>query len=510
MLSDVRTKISNFFDRYRSNTSVTKRFTSGAFWSLGSTAAAQGLGLLASVVTARIIGKIGFGELGVVNSTIGTFGTFAGLGLGYTSTKYLAELRYSNPIRAGRILGLVNIIAILTSFLVATLLFVSAPVVSLKMLNAPYLVGEIRIGVMLVIFNTLMGVQIGILSGFEAFKTIAKLNVIKGLLNFPLVLAGAFTFGLYGVVVAMVIVSAVGFFINQLALRHQCSKSGIVIDYANSWSEFEIIWKFSLPALMCNIFAAPVLWLANTILVQQPRGYEEVALVNAANQWRTVLMLLPSVLCSAALPILAAENVSDGKESGYGRIMEITQDLSILIVIPMCAVIMFLGDFVMSIYGKGFSAGVPVLIGVVLGIGVSAIGSAAGAGIAAKGRLWLGFVQNLSWGVVFISLVWLFAPGLGAASYGLGFAVSHIILIVWGYYVLRNSLPLNMLKRTYLSVLYMILLATASLWLPSRLRHIAAFPVLIVTIFVVYFLMSKSRQHFFSNLIRRRSLLNQV
>jgi len=38
-----------------------------------------------------LLGTVGFGELGVIQSTVGMFGVFAGLGLGMTATKYVAS-----------------------------------------------------------------------------------------------------------------------------------------------------------------------------------------------------------------------------------------------------------------------------------------------------------------------------------------------------------------------------------------------------------------------------------
>src|ERR1022692_3038167 len=42
----------------------------------------------------------------MIQSTVGMLGIFAGLGLGITATKYVAELRSHDPERAGRIIAL--------------------------------------------------------------------------------------------------------------------------------------------------------------------------------------------------------------------------------------------------------------------------------------------------------------------------------------------------------------------------------------------------------------------
>src|ERR1035438_1477658 len=83
--------------------SLRERFTYGVIWSLAGAVVSRGFLLAASVVCARFLGKEGFGALGMIQSTAGMFGIFAGLGLGLTATKYVSEFRRQDPMRAGRI-----------------------------------------------------------------------------------------------------------------------------------------------------------------------------------------------------------------------------------------------------------------------------------------------------------------------------------------------------------------------------------------------------------------------
>src|SRR5208282_6029974 len=86
--------------------SLRARFALGVFWSLAGAVVSRGFLLAASVVCARFLGREGFGALGMIQSTAGMFGIFAGLGLGLTATKYVSEFRRQDPVRAGRILAL--------------------------------------------------------------------------------------------------------------------------------------------------------------------------------------------------------------------------------------------------------------------------------------------------------------------------------------------------------------------------------------------------------------------
>ena len=47
------------------------RIIKGIVWSFSGTVISQGLGMAAAIITARLLGVVSFGELGMINTTIG-------------------------------------------------------------------------------------------------------------------------------------------------------------------------------------------------------------------------------------------------------------------------------------------------------------------------------------------------------------------------------------------------------------------------------------------------------
>ena len=115
--------------------SLRGRFARGAVWSLIGAVISQGSSLAASVITARLLGRERFGEYGMIQSTVGMFGVFAGMGLGLTATKYVAELRVTNPRRAGRMIALSTAVALGTASTAVVALFAAAPWLAASTLN---------------------------------------------------------------------------------------------------------------------------------------------------------------------------------------------------------------------------------------------------------------------------------------------------------------------------------------------------------------------------------------
>ena len=463
--------------------SLGARFAKGTFWAFLGTLIAQGLGMVASIVTARLLGTTGFGEYGMINSTIGTFGVFAGLGLGLTATKYIAEYRQSDPVRAGRILELATRAAMISSGLVALILLGISPWLATHTLNAPHLDKGLALGCLLLLFNSLNGLQSGALGGFEAFKTIAKVNFLRGILNFPLMLAGVWFFGLMGAISAQVLVSVAGWWLNHRAIRRECDKAGIPRHGNHLRMEIPTLWNFAFPAFLSGIVVGPFLWLSNTLLVHQPGGYGELGLLSVANQWRTVLMLLPGIFNSVALPML-----SSGQENSvhFEKTMDISQSLSIMIILPAAAALLLGNRWIMLLYGPEYAAGGPVFVSLLTGVAIAGIGSAPGSAIQATGRMWLGALLNLTWGIALLGLTALFVPHLGGFGLALAFALAYVFLALWAYVYLffRHLISLAMFLRVFVGMAFLVMVALLALLVPEKILWTLIPPVLLLALWL--------------------------
>ena len=287
---------------------IWSRLARGIFWSMTGSMISRGLMLIATVLVARILGKTVYGELGMIQATVGMFGVFAGFGLGLTATKHVAEFRQSNPERAGRIIGLSGLFAMGTGGLMALCLFIFAPWLAVHSINAPHLVGVLRIGGLILFINALNGAQTGALSGFEAFKTIAYVNLFVGLISFPILVCGAYLGGLIGAVWALSINLGFNWLLNHLALRKESRRYKVPFTLKKCSRELSVLWRFSLPAALSGALVGPVNWVCGVLLVNQPDGYGEMGVYSAANQWRIAILFIPSMLGQVILPLLANLN----------------------------------------------------------------------------------------------------------------------------------------------------------------------------------------------------------
>jgi len=409
--------------------SVRGRFTRGAVWSLMGAVISQGATLAASVITVRLLGREQFGEYGMVQSTIGMLGTFAGLGLGLTATKYVAELRRQAPTRAEGIMSLTMCISAIAGLVMAAVLAIGASSLAIS-INAPHLRPAFEIATLLLVFGTVNGVQNGILAGLEAFGTIALISTVRGIVLFPLALVGAMHWRVEGAIAALVCSAATATLAGQVLVRRACKRNGLRLVWFSGWGEFSVLASFALPALLSNSASSPITWMANTILVNHSNGYSELGLLNAANQLRTLAMFLPTTILQVALPILSSKTTSTKHEESFGNIMQKTHDVTVAIVFPIAIAIVFLSDVIIRLYGESFASGGAVVAAVGLTIAIMATGAATGPALQARGRMWLTFGINLSWGAVMLAFTWLMAESTGALAVAYGSALGYFVTTV--------------------------------------------------------------------------------
>lgn len=422
---------------------IGSRLAGGAFWSLIGSVVSRGMMLLASILIARILGREVYGEYGMIRSTSQMFLVFAGFGLGLTATKHVAQFRATDPQRAGRIMALSGLFAFLTGLLISLLLISFAPWVAQKTINAPHLADELRIGAVLLLLAAINGAQTGALAGFEAFKTIAIVNLRVGILSFPILVAGAYFDGLRGALWALVANMAINWIFNHLALRKESEKNNINFKIKDCFREWPILWKFSFPAALSGIMVSPALWACNAMLVNQPDGYAQMGIFDAANQWRVAILFLPTTISGITLPMLTDYN-SRNDRHGYLKALKYNALLNGVAALFSAIPIAIFSKSIMRLYGQDFSEGYWTLCLLSLSTILIALNSIIGQAISSRGKMWIGFLFNLFWAFALLTLSYLFLKsGFGAEGIAFALLVSYLVHSIWQSLYLKCLLKLK-------------------------------------------------------------------
>ncbi len=418
-----------------SGSSLGARMARGAFWSVLATGTNRMLGLAMSIAIARLMGREKFGELGVVQSTIGVFGLVAGFGTGVTATRYIAELRQKDPARAGRVLALALVIAGVSAALAAVTLLGASPWLAVRTLAAGRLTGALRIGAALLFCETMNGTLTGALAGFEAFRAIAIVDLIAGILGVAFTVAGAWLDGLGGALLGMVAGQALHAAGYAVVLTRAAHQAGVTADWAGWSREARILWQFSLPALLAIAVASQINWLCRVVIVHQPDGYPQMGLFNAANQWRTAILFLPSTISHSFLPVLS-NLVGNRDARNYRRVLWSSMALNGALALVAGLVVAAGSKLIMAGYGADFASGRSVLIllagAAILAATVGTVGQA----IISAGHMWWGFLLNAIWAASLIASTW-WLRDRGAWGFAMANVIAyavHLVTSIYFYY----------------------------------------------------------------------------
>jgi O-antigen/teichoic acid export membrane protein len=393
---------------------IAYRLAKGFGWSFVGAVLSRVLGVCTSIVVARIIGKVGVGQVGMVQSTVGMFSAFAGLGMGLTATKYVAEFRHTDPGRASRIIKLSSTVCWCTGLVITLLVVALAPWLARKTLGAPELAQVIQIGSVLLLLGAVNGGQMGVLAGFEAFKTIAWVNFCSGLVSLPVAVTSVHWWGVAGAVWALVLNQALACAMSHAALRAEAKKAKLP-DSSISFADFSLLWHFSLPGMLCTLVLAPANWICNALVVSRPGGYAELGVFNAASSWSNAMSFLPSLLGQVVLPVLS--QASGERNVVLSRkVMLAATKVNALFALPLVLAGCLVSPFIMRLYGPGFETGWSTLVLVLLTAGLVCLQGSAGQLLVASGRMWLTLLFYCVWGLCAVGLTWQW---VGAGAFGL-------------------------------------------------------------------------------------------
>lgn len=408
----------------------------GMFWTIVGAAASRGAILVASLILARLLGRVTFGELGVIESSVGMFAILANMGLSLTSTKFVAKYRRVDPVRAGRVLGLCCAFAAGSAIVLGAVVVLAAPWLAGATLGAPHLAGALRLAAVILALSSINGALTGALIGFQAFRELAKVNLITGALTIPMLAGAASAGGLHGAVLGLIAVQALSTIFLAVAVRRVTRASGAAITLRGSWAERGLLASFSLPALVNSSLRSPVNWLCIAMLVNQPGGYAEMGLLHAVNPWFLLLMFLPGQLANVYFPMFE-DALARGRRDEVRRLMWRSMQLNLLVCAALAAVVAVWAEGVLAWYGPGYGEGTWVLrVSVLTGL-VIAVQQPLSAYLVSVATMWAVTACSVAWAAAFI------VASYGLLSYGaLGVAGARLVgCAVYAVMVAAIALP---------------------------------------------------------------------
>lgn len=408
---------------------IAKRIIRGAFWLTLGSLIARVMTLVANIFVVRILERESYGSFAIIQSSVVMTGVFAGLGLGMTVIKYIAEFKERDKKRLAKIITLTNRIAFFGAFLISLLFAIGSDFIASNLLNNSEISELIFLSSISLFFNALFGYYNSTLIGFEAVRESGIVQLVAAILSLPLLIFLTDKYALIGAVWGLIIQSIFLFLFSFFFYLKQFSKLQIKPNHLFGKDEWKIIRNFTIPAFLTGIIVMPVHWICYALLVNTDNGNSEMALIGIVMQWFYAIMFLPALAGRIVLPILSDLQAS-GEQQQISKTLKLSMKANAIILVPITLGLAFLSPWIMSLYGPEYRENWLVLVFVVAAALVSSLLTPIGHLIVATGRMWLSSMMNLLWAIIYIILSWQLIE-TGALGITIALFIAYLALFLW-------------------------------------------------------------------------------
>lgn len=315
-----------------------------SFWAVFGNGTGNFLLLVAGIIIARLLGKDLYGEYGLVKTTMFQIAAFSTFGLGYTSTKFIAEYVSVNPSMLKSITHAALFISTVTSCLLCVLLFTFSHQLA-DFIHAPQLYPAFRTLGLIIVCRSLSTTGNGILGGYKQYKAIGINAIASGIVMIILAIPLTFFYSINGSLAALFASQLVLCVLDlicicRLSKRLKCQRHDSFVPK---------LLSFSLPVAMKEFTYMLQAWCTSLFLARYA-SIGEVGIYSAGTQWLAIVMFMPSLLNNIVMSYLSGETEPQSQKQMMRRM---------ILINLVCAILPFLAVFclsnpIASIYGPTF------------------------------------------------------------------------------------------------------------------------------------------------------------
>ena len=409
-------------------------------WTMTGTVFNQGSTLASNIWIANLLGKSLFGEFAIVLATVQATVAMAGAGIGYTTTRYLAEWRHRDPVRAGKLLALFNRLSWVAAIVSAVLLGTWASRIANGALAAPSVGQPLLIAATATLFNVRNGFLMGALQGLEAFRFIGIGGVVSGIGYLLLTAGGAQADGVRGAALGLLASSMLQCAVLTFAVHLERGKQQLARDSADLKEELPLILRFALPGALSTICTVPVLWAVQAFLVRSPNRFAELAVYAVGLNLLTIAMFPPSLLVGVAMVHINRALVIDG-EAGYRSALRLNLGVTLALVILSVLAVALLGPTLLGWYGKDFRSGYVAMALLLLAAIPESLTNALYQSLQTRERMWEALVGiNFPRDLTMIAVAWKFVPLYGAAGAAAAYLAGRTVALISTSVMVRHEI----------------------------------------------------------------------
>lgn len=414
------------------------RLFKDSFWAVFGNGIGNAMMLLAGIIIARLLGKDLYGEYGVVKSTMFYIASFATFGLGFTSTKYIAQYVTEQKQYVKSIIRDSMTITLVFSGMIAILLIVFAQQLA-DYAEAPSLRISFQALAGVIVFKAMTTTQIGLLSGLKEFKSTARNSVASGAFLLISCIPFTYFYGLKGSLLALMLSQAFNASINYFTIRRITKR----LPEQNNTSFKKELISFSFPVALQESSFTVCHWAAIMFLTKYSSA-GELGLYSAGAQWNSIIIMVPLLLNNVVLSYLSG-NVSNKLE--HHKTVKTMLLVNLICTLLPFMVVYILADFITSFYGPSFNELSSLLRVVTFSTIFECCSSVFKSELMSQGRTWLLFSLRCIRDIVLVVLVYIVMVNTNGVNGALSYAWINVAVTALFFFLMFAAYRITNKKR---------------------------------------------------------------
>ena len=326
-------------------------------WSLIGHTVSKSLAFVAGIIVARILGSDDFGQFGIVRNTFLVAASFSSFGLGYSITWFISSNLNTNKERIIPIIKIAFCITLILSSILAFFLSFFAKEIITKLDYSHHLIQTFKNLSVIVVFNSFITTQTGIISGLGKFKEQANVNIFLGIFTFFVTLILTYKLGFNGALFSLFAVQLfttivysyqIWSFVRYFPKVSSGKINTLVLD----------VVKFSIPIAFQESTYYVLAWIGSILLINHG-SFSELGLFTAAMHWNSFVLFIPTIVTSVTLTHLSSVD----RFSEKMKLVKKSIFITLLPIIFFLFVVSIFSESIENYYGSTFH-GLSILINI--------------------------------------------------------------------------------------------------------------------------------------------------
>lgn len=430
-------------------------------------------GVFRTKVLAVMLGPAGIGVFNLLTSIGGMAANLAGLGVGTSAVRTVAEASGSgDSLRVARTIIILRRISIVLGILGALILaMISYPASRVTFGTGAHTLEIALLGV-LVFVSVVSGSQGALIQGLRQISNLARVSIWSAVVGSILAVPLICFLKADGIVPMMILFSAIGLFFSWWYARRVVIEK-VNVTWRQTLCESRSMVGLGVVFMGSNMITGATLYF-NQILVTRLLGIESMGYYSAAYSLAGVYVgFILAAMGKDLFPRLAA-SAQDHEECN--RIVNQQTEVSLLLAVPGLAFTLLAAPWVITMfYAHGFAPAAGVLCWLVWGVLGRVVCWPMGYLLIALDCRHAYFWSELASNVVNVALTWVGIHYFGLAGTGMAFAGLYLFCTILMLFVtfrvsgFRYS-PTNLKLVSWMLPSLAVVLA-ASRWLPPKLGY---------------------------------------